>query len=185
MEKKAKKQQYDLLWIDLEMTGLNPLRDVVLEVAVAATDLQLEFVQTGIDLVIQQPQNVLAEMDPWCLKQHTKSGLLEAVQSSNISLQDAENLLIEFIDEYCSKTRLLFAGNSVHQDRAFLKRYFPRVEEKGHYRLIDVSTVKELVRAWYPQDPHVEFVKNKSHRALDDIYESINELRHYRTYFFV
>ena len=185
MEKKAKKQHYGLLWLDLDMTGLDPSRDVVLEVAVAATDLQLETVQLGLDLVIHQPEDTLVGMDPWCLEQHTKSGLLAAVRTSTTSLKDVENYLIEFIDEYCSHERFLFAGNSVHQDRAFLKRYFPRVDVRGHYRLVDVSTIKELVQAWYPHSPERKFVKNKHHRALEDVSESINELRHYRKYFFV
>jgi oligoribonuclease len=185
MEKKAKKQHYGLLWIDLEMTGLDPSRDVVLEVAVVASDIQLGMVQEGKDFVIHQPEDVLKSMDPWCLEQHTKSGLLTAVQSSTTSLEFVENYLLEFIEEYCSPTRFLFAGNSIHQDRAFLKRYFPRVDAKGHYRLIDVSTVKELVHAWYPNHPEVKFVKSKHHRAMDDVYESINELRHYRKHFFI
>jgi oligoribonuclease len=184
LEKKCELAKYSLLWLDLEMTGLNPERDAILEIAVVATDPSLDCVIEGPSIVIHQPENLLEQMDQWCFEHHTASGLLESVRQSKVSVAQAERDVIAFVKRYCDENHLLFAGNSVYQDRFFLRRYMPTLDALGHYRLVDVSSVKELVRAWYPKDPQVGFKKRKQHRSLDDIYETIAELAHYRRFFF-
>ncbi|HBL98181.1 TPA: oligoribonuclease [Candidatus Dependentiae bacterium] len=185
MGKKEGLSSYGLLWIDMEMTGLDSSRDVILEVAAVATDLQLKNIQEGPSLVVHQPEEKLALMDAWCQEHHAASGLVDSVRASKLTVEQAEDLLLAFVQEYCSHDRLLFAGNTVYQDRAFLARYMPRLNAKGHYRLVDVSSIKELVVVWYKNDPMAHFKKGKAHRALTDVYESIEELRHYRQNFFV
>ncbi len=185
MGKKEENPACGLLWIDLEMTGLDSTHDVILEMALVATDLQLKNRQGGPSVVIHQPEEALSTMDAWCCKHHAASGLLDAVRASTITVEKAEELALAFVEQYCSSNRLLFAGNTIYQDRAFLARYMPRLNAKGHYRLVDVSSVKELVVAWYPNDPMARFKKGKAHRALEDVYESIEELCHYRQNFFV
>ncbi|MCL5437013.1 MAG: oligoribonuclease [Candidatus Dependentiae bacterium] len=184
MAKKCELAKYPLLWIDLEMTGLDAQRDAILEIAVVTTDTSLDCVIEGPSLVIHQPDEVVGRMDQWCYEHHTASGLLESVRQSKITLANAEREIIAFIKRYCDEKRLFFAGNSVYQDRNFLQHYLPTLNALGHYRIIDVSSVKELVRSWYPKDPQANFKKRKHHRALDDIYESIAELAHYRRFFF-
>ena len=172
-----------LLWIDLEMTGLDAERDVILEIAAIATDSNLETIIEGPSLTIHQPQEFLDGMNDYVRDMHTKSGLLERVTQSKTSLLEAELAVIQFAIETCDK-EVYFAGNSIYQDRTFLKKYMPRLNERGHYRMVDVSTLKVLVQAWYPTAPEIYFKKSKEHRALIDIKESIEELRHYRKYFF-
>ena len=172
-----------LLWLDLEMTGLDAEKDVILEIAVAATDFNLETLIEGPDLVIHQPETALQNMNKWVQKTHSASGLLERVASSNIAVQEAEKQVLEFVHDSCEQD-FHFAGNSIYQDRSFLKKYMPKLNNKAHYRLIDVSTIKVLVKAWYPNSPENLFKKNKTHRAFDDVRESITELRHFRNYFF-
>lgn len=183
-EKQCEIAKYTLLWLDLEMTGLSPERDSILEIAVVATDTSLNCTIEGPSITIHQPESVLDGMDQWCYEHHTASGLLDSVRQSKITVAAAEREIINFVRRYCDEKRLLFAGNSVYQDRAFLRRYMPNLDALGYYRLVDVSSVKELVRAWYPKDPQIAFKKRKRHRSLDDIYEAIGELAHYRRFFF-
>lgn len=174
-----------LVWIDLEMTGLDLSKDVILEIAVTITDNNLNLIAEGPALIINQPQACLTAMNSWCQKQHTLSGLVAAVQASTITPSDAEECVLSFIQEHCKLKTGILAGNSVFQDRAFLAKYMPSIIEYLHYRIIDVSTVKELARRWYSGSPFVFFKKEETHRAQTDIRESIRELQHYRNHFFV
>ncbi len=175
-----------LIWIDLEMTGLHlDSGDRILEIATVITNNQLEVIAEGPSLVIHQPEDLLKKMDAWNTKYHTKSGLVNAVLHSTISLEQAEHETLEFIKQYCLPHKSPLCGNTVYQDRAFLRRYMPSIDEFAHYRLVDVSTIKELVRRWYPNNPHIRYKKTETHRALPDIYTSIAELEHYRIYFFI
>lgn len=175
----------NLVWIDLEMTGLDPEKDAILEIATIVTDGMLTVLEEGPSLVINQPEAVLEKMGPWVKEQHGKSGLTNKVRTSTVSLDQAERETLAFIKKYCTPQTGILSGNSVWQDRNFLARHMPTITDYLHYRLIDVTTVKQLVGAWYPGNPHLSFVKRDSHRALADIFESIEELRHYRTYFFI
>jgi oligoribonuclease len=173
-----------LVWIDLEMTGLDPDRERIIELAVVVTDAQLEVVAEGPCVVIHQPEEVLAAMDAWNSKHHRESGLVDRVRASTVDDAAAEAQVLEFLAQHVTERDAPLAGNSIHNDRVFLARYMPRLEAFLHYRNVDVSTVKELVRRWYPQvftkRPH----KKGQHRALDDIRESIEELRYYRAQVF-
>lgn len=172
-----------LLWLDLEMTGLNADVDVILEIAVIATDINLETVIEGPVFTIHQPEDQLALMIPWVRNLHTKSGLLQRVETSKVSVHEAEKEVLEFVRDTCDKDFYL-AGNSIYQDRTFLKRYMPTLHEKAHYRVVDVSSLKVLIEGWYPHSPESSFKKSKAHRALEDVRESIAELKHYRKFFF-
>ncbi len=169
-----------LVWIDLEMTGLDPRRERIIEIATLVTDSELEILEEGPDLVIHQPDEVLDGMDQWNRKHHGKSGLIERVRRSSVSEGEAQQATLEFVSPHCARKKAPLAGNSVHHDRRFLSRYMPELESYLHYRIIDVSSVKELVRRWYPQQFRQAPPKSKSHRAMDDIRESIEELKHYR-----
>ena len=173
-----------LVWMDLEMTGLDPERDRILEIAALITDAQLQVVAEGPNLVVHQPDELLAAMDEWNTQHHGESGLTERVRSSTVSERDAEEAVLAFLAEHCAPQTVPLAGNSVHQDRRFLRRYMPTVDAFLHYRIVDVSTVKELGRRWYPEAYARRPQKNATHRALDDIQESIAELRYYREAFF-
>lgn len=179
-----KQKNSSFLWLDLEMTGLNAEHDVILEIAAIMTNPALTECIEGPSLVIHQPSHHLENLDPWVQKHHTQSGLLERVTQSTISVEAAESEILKFIHHHTTG-ELYFAGNSIYQDRTFLKKYMPLLNEQGHYRLIDVSTIKVLVHHWYPDSPEINFKKSKTHRALTDIYESIEELKHYKKYFFV
>jgi oligoribonuclease len=172
-----------LVWIDLEMTGLDPTVDLILEISVAVTDSQLNKIADGPTLVIAHER--LPGMNVWVKEQHTKSGLLEQVQKSIVTTKNAEDQMLEFVKKYCNHATALLCGNTIWQDRFFLRMHMPTLENCFHYRMIDVSTIKELVRRWYPNNPHAMYQKKDAHRALDDVHESIDELRHYRTYFFI
>jgi len=172
-----------LVWLDLEMTGLSVNNDAILEIATVVTDDQLNESAVGPNLVIHQPDEMLTRMDEWCTKQHTRSGLVAAVKTSTISLTQAEDATLAFLKEQSEQGALL-CGNSIGSDRAFLACYMPRLEAFFTYRLLDVSAVKECVQRWYKNDAHMKFEKKDQHRALPDVYESIEELRHYRKYFF-
>lgn len=174
-----------LVWVDLEMTGLDPQRDVILEMATIITDNNLEIIAQGPEFVIHQPEEYLERMNDWVRKTHTASGLIEQVRASKISVTEAEQQTLDFIQQYCKKNTAPLCGNTVHQDRAFIRTYMRSIDEYLHYRIIDVSSVKELVRRWYPQNPKKDFVKPENHRALEDIKGSIVELAHYRMNFFV
>ena len=168
-----------LIWLDLEMTGLDPDRHVILEIGCAVSDSDLNVVAEGPALVIAQPVKILEEMDPWCIKQHGQSGLTQKVKDSKLSLAKAEQQTLEFLQQYCQPKSSPLCGNSIGQDRRFLYRYMPQLNEFFHYRNIDVSSIKELVSRWYPTQAHAP-EKQKTHHVMDDIRESIAELRHYR-----
>lgn len=170
-----------LVWMDLEMTGLDPDRDVVVEIATVVTDGALERVVEGPDLVIAAPEAALASMAPVVLTMHTKSGLLEAIRRSRLTVADAERQTLDFVKRYVPDARSApLAGNSVHADRMFLRRHMPALEAWLHYRNVDVSTLKELARRWRPEVLEQAPTKEGGHRALADIRESIDELRYYR-----
>ncbi|MDQ1438427.1 MAG: oligoribonuclease [Acidimicrobiaceae bacterium] len=175
-----------LVWMDLEMTGLDPGRDVIVEIATLVTDDQLDVVAEGPDLVVAAPEDRLAGMQDVVRKMHAKSGLLDAIAASTLTLEDAGAQTLAFIKEHVPEARTVpLCGNSIGTDRRFLAAYLPEVEEYLHYRSIDVSTVKELARRWYPPDVLAGAPEKKGgHRALDDIRESVAELRYYRTALF-
>lgn len=170
--------QNHLIWIDLEMTGLEPERDVIIEIATLVTDEQLNILAEGPVLAVHQPENTLQGMDEWNQTHHSASGLLERVRSSPHSSHAAEQLTLDFLRQWSEKRSSPMCGNSICQDRRFLARHMPVLEDFFHYRNLDVSTVKELARRWYPTVP--KFEKAGAHRALDDIRASLDELRYYR-----
>lgn len=174
----------NLVWIDLEMTGLDPSKDVILEIATVVTTNNLELIAQGPNLVIHHPEEVLSQMDDWNKKHHGASGLLDAVRDSTITLELAQEQTLAFIAEYAQKNLSPLCGNSVWQDRRFLQKYMPLVDDFLNYRIIDVSSIKEVIKRWYPDDPYENFVKTENHRAAEDILQSIEELAHYRDYFF-
>ena len=169
-----------LVWMDLEMTGLDYHHDSILEIASIITDIDLNVVAIGPNLVIHQPEAVLNKMDPWCIETHTKSGLLKKVQESFISVEEAEETTLQFLQEHCVKNSAPLCGNTIWQDRRFLVKYMPKLESYLHYRVVDVSSVKELVSRWYPADFKMPRDKKQTHRVVDDIRESIEELKYYR-----
>lgn len=171
-----------LIWIDMEMSGLDPESCRILEIASVVTGSDLEVLAEGPDLVVHQPDEVLDAMDEWCTIHHGKSGLTAAVRASTISLEEAEGRTLEFLSEHTRPGVSPLCGNSVWQDRRFIARYMPALERFMHYRIVDVSSIKELVRRWYPK--LVPPTKRESHRALDDIRESIAELKFYREHVF-
>lgn len=175
-----------LIWLDMEMTGLDPAVERVIEIATILTDGQLTEIAIGPELVIHQPDDVLAKMDDWNTKHHAASGLTQRVRESTITDADADAQTVAFINAHVSpRERPVLAGNSIHQDRRFIRRYLPQLEKRLHYRMVDVSTIKELARRWYPQVTAKQPAKRDTHRALDDIRESIAELRFYRGHVFV
>jgi oligoribonuclease len=174
-----------LIWMDLEMTGLNPEIDTILEIATIITDNNLNTLATGPSLIIHQPESSLALMDNWVRTQHTKTGLVDAVQKSSITVHDAAEQTLEFIKDHCELRAGILAGNSIWQDRNFLVKYMPQITNYLHYRLVDVSSIKDVIQRWYPTSPYVRFKKPDNHRALEDVQESIKELAHYKTHFFV
>jgi oligoribonuclease len=164
------------VWMDLEMSGLDPETDVILEIATIITNENLDIIATGPELVIKREAKLFDSMDDWNQKQHTKSGLWKKVLNSQTSNEEAEAQTLAFIKENCKK-RSILAGNSIWQDRRFLNRYMPKISDYLHYRMLDVSAVKICAKAWYR---NLEYKKDSNHRALDDIKESINELKFYR-----
>lgn len=173
----------NLVWIDLEMTGLDPDQNTILEIASIVTTNNLDIVAQGPSFVIHQDESALALMDDWNWKHHTASGLVDAVRSSTITLELAQEQTLAFLGEYAQKNLSPLCGNSVWQDRAFLRKHMPGVDDFLNYRIIDVSSIKEVIKRWYPQNPHANFVKVENHRAAEDILQSVEELAHYRTYF--
>ena len=171
-----------LVWIDLEMTGLDPERDVIIEIATLITDSQLTLIAEGPELAIHQPESILAGMDEWNQTHHKASGLLERVRASKVSMAEAQAQTLAFLTQHVEENTAPLCGNSVWQDRRFLSRYMPDLEAFLHYRLIDVSTLKELAARWQPQ--LLQGVQKKNaHTALSDIRESVEELRYYREHF--
>ncbi len=172
-----------LVWVDLEMTGLDPERDVVIEIATIVTDAQLTVIAEGPVLAIHQDDAVLGAMDEWNTRQHGHSGLLDRVRQSTMDEEEAERQTLAFLERHAVAGQSPMCGISICQDRRFMVRHMPRLEAFFHYRNLDVSTVKELARRWRA-DVYAGFSKQGSHRALDDIRDSIAELRHYRDTFF-
>lgn len=171
-----------LVWIDMEMTGLDAERHRILEVAAVVTDAGLRELDDGLDIVVRQPEEALAAMDEWCVRQHGASGLTAAVRASRTGPEEAEALLLAYLRGHTAEGRSPLCGNSVGHDRRFLERWMPAVHAHLHYRVIDVSSVKELALRWYPGLER--FPKGEAHRARDDIRESLAELRHYRARIF-
>lgn len=167
-----------LVWIDMEMSGLDPRKDVVLEIATLITDGDLNVIAEGPEIVVSQPEEVLEGMNDWCKEHHGASGLTRACLQSDISLKQAEQLTLDFIRKHCDAGKSPLCGNSIGQDKAFLQQHMPDITNYLHYRVIDVSTIKELGKRWYGET--LEYKKANGHRALDDIRESIAELRYYR-----
>lgn len=173
----------NLVWIDMEMTGLNPEQDGILEIATIITDGDLNILAEGPNLIVHQSDGLLARMDDWNRKQHRRSGLTAKVRRSRITVKKAEKLTLDFIKHYSIPQESPLCGNTVHHDRRFLIKYMPKLDAYLHYRNIDVSTVKSLVRRWYPSGKKPP-AKKEAHRALDDIRESVEELRFYRKHYF-
>ena len=175
-----------LVWLDMEMTGLDPAKERIIEMATILTDGNLVELAVGPDLVIHQADEILAAMDDWNTKHHGGSGLVDRVKASTVSEAEAEAQTIAFINAHVSaKDRPVLAGNSIHQDRRFVRTYMPILDERLHYRTVDVSTIKELSRRWFPAVTAKQTKKKETHRALDDIRESIDELRYYRANVFL
>ena len=168
----------------MEMSGLVPDRDRILEVAMVVTDADLNTIAEAPVYVLHQPDEVLDAMDSWNTSTHGKSGLVDKVRASNLTEADVEARILEFLKPIVAERVAPLAGNTVHQDRRFMARYMPAFDAYLHYRIVDVSTLKELARRWQP-DVLKSFEKKSRHEALADIYESIAELQHYRSHFFV
>ncbi|MCQ8116332.1 oligoribonuclease [Methylomonas rosea] len=173
----------NLIWIDLEMTGLDPDNDLIIEIATVVTDKNLQILAEGPVMAVHQSDAALAAMDDWNQQHHGQSGLIQRVKDSKIDAAEAEARIIAFLQEWVPAKTSPICGNSICQDRRFLYRYMPKLEAFFHYRNLDVSTVKELAARWAPQLKD-GFNKQASHKALDDIIESIEELRYYRETFF-
>jgi oligoribonuclease len=175
-----------LAWMDLEMTGLEPTRHVIVEIATLVTDDNLEIVAEGPDLVVHQPAELMAGMEPVVREMHTRSGLLTAIAASTVSLEEAGKATLEFLKQHIPEPRTVpLCGNSIGTDRRFLAVFLPDIENYLHYRSVDVSTIKELGRRWYPALVEGAPKKVTTHRALDDIRESVAELRYYRQKLFI
>lgn len=172
----------NLIWMDLEMTGLDPDSCKVIEIATIVTDKDLNILAEGPNLAIHQSKQIMDGMDEWCTNQHGKTGLTQRVLDSSITEQEAEQQTLAFLKQYCVAGASPLCGNSIHQDRRFLVRYMPELEKFCHYRNLDVSTLKELAKRWAP-DLLQGIEKEGTHLALDDIRDSINELKYYREHF--
>ena len=173
----------NLIWVDLEMTGLDPDSDKVIEIATIVTDAELEILEEGPVMAIHQSDETLAGMDEWNTTHHTRSGLVARVRESDINEEEASARTIEFLSSWVESGASPMCGNSICQDRRFMARHMPALETYFHYRNLDVSTIKELAKRWAP-DVAKGFKKHSAHLALSDIRDSINELRHYREHFF-
>lgn len=170
-----------IVWVDLEMTGLDPSRHVIVEVAALVTDAELNIIDDGVDLVVHATDAELAEMDDFVTEMHSSNGLLDDIKASTTSIRDAEDAVLELVAKHCDPAHPApLAGNSIATDRAFIRAQMPRLDDALHYRMIDVSTIKELARRWHPRAYFNQPDKGMAHRALQDIIESIRELDFYR-----
>ena len=175
-----------IVWVDLEMTGLDPSRHVIVEVAALVTDAELNIIDDGVDLVVHATDAELAEMDDFVTQMHSDNGLLDDIKASTVSIEEAEGAVLELVEKHCDPAHPApLAGNSIATDRTFIKAQMPRLDAALHYRMIDVSTVKELSRRWFPKAYFNQPAKGMAHRALADIVESIRELDYYRRAVFV
>jgi oligoribonuclease len=172
----------NLIWIDLEMTGLDPLVERIIEIATVVTDSYLNILAEGPSIVIHQDDSLLDEMDEWNTNQHGSSGLIQRVRDSQVSESEAMNITLDFLRDWVPAGKSPMCGNTIGQDRRFLVRYMPELADFFHYRNLDVSSVKELVRRWKPELLD-GFIKKGSHLAMDDVYDSIAELAYYREMF--
>lgn len=182
MSPTQKRDPTNLVWIDLEMTGLDPERNVIIEIASLVTDRDLNILAEGPCLAIARTDEELALMDSWNVQTHTASGLIQRMRDEGVTVAEAERQTLLFLRRWLPKGASPLAGNSIGQDRRFLRREMPKIEAYLHYRSVDVSSVKELVRRWYPALPPAE--KKQAHQALEDIRDSVNELRYYRAQIF-
>lgn len=176
------KSDLNLVWLDCEMTGLNPEQERIIEIAVVVTDAHLTRRIEGPVLVIHQSDVLLDKMDKWNTSTHGKSGLIDKVKAATMTEEEAEKLLLQFLAQYVPKNSVPMCGNSISQDRRFLAKYMPKLEAFFHYRNLDVSTLKELSKRWAP-GVYKSFKKKQRHTALADVHESIDELEHYRAHF--
>jgi oligoribonuclease len=175
-----------LVWVDCEMTGLDPAHDVLVEIAVVVTDSELNQLDDGLDLLIATDPDKLAAMEDIVREMHTQSGLLEALGSATTTVEEAEEQVLDYVRRFVPERRKApLCGNSIATDRTFIARYMPRLDDHLHYRMVDVSSIKELARRWYPRVYFNAPAKTGGHRALADIVDSINELRYYRATVFV
>ncbi len=171
----------NLIWVDLEMTGLDTDRDYIIEIATVITDSLLNIIEAGPVIAIYQDESILADMDEWNTSHHNQSGLVERVKKSHYNAQEAERLTLEFVQKFVPPNRSPMCGNSICQDRRFLHRLMPELEQYFHYRNLDVSTLKILANHWMPEDLKT-YPKENRHEALSDIRESIGELKYYRQF---
>ncbi len=176
----TKPKKDKLAWVDLEMTGLDPKKCVILEIAAIITDNELNVIAESPVIAIKHSDKVLEGMEAWSRFHHKKSGLTAECRASKIRLKKAEQIVLDFVKQHCEKRTAPLCGNTIWQDRRFLIKYMPKLEAYLHYRVVDVSSIKELVTRWYPVDYKMPREKKQTHRVLDDIRESIDELRYYR-----
>jgi len=170
------------VWIDLEMTGLNPNKESIIEIATIVTEGDLSIVSEGPTFAISTSEELISGMDEWNTTHHTQNGLIERVREEGVRMGEAEHKTLQFLHKYCEPGRLPLCGSSVHHDRRFLRKFMPDLDAFFSYRIVDVSSIKEVVKRWYPKGPR--YRKNSGHRALDDIRGSIEELRFYRKHYF-
>ncbi len=180
---KTNTEQHCLVWMDIEMSGLDPEVNTILEIATVITDYNLEIISEGPVVSVYHHDDILESMDDWNKKHHGRTGLIDRVRQSDYNMKDVEKLIVDFIKKYIAPNKAPLCGNSVWQDRRFLIKYMPALENYFHYRNIDVSSVKELCTRWYTDLPLFE--KENTHSALKDIHESISELRYYRRKIFI
>ena len=174
-----------MVWIDLEMSGLDPKKDKIIEIATIITDGDLNIVMEGPNFAIHQPPRVLKAMDAWNQREHARSGLIDRVKNSKISLKQAEEETLKFLKDYTYRKKAPLCGNSVHHDRRFMIQYMPKIIDHLHYRIVDVSSISGVISRWYPNSQVSKIPqKKKLHKALDDIRESIEELQYLREHFF-
>ncbi|KAH9488814.1 Oligoribonuclease, mitochondrial [Bulinus truncatus] len=173
-----------IIWINLEMTGLDVEKEKIIEIACLVTDGDLKIIAEGPNIIIHQSDEILNSMGEWCTLQHGQSGLTDAVRKSQINTAEAERCVLEFLKKHTEKGLCPLAGNSVYMDKLFLIKYMPSLAEHFHHRIIDVSTIKELCRRWYPHIYATVPSKKSTHRALEDILESVEELKYYRSSIF-